>query len=188
MIYGIFDSVNTGTQDNPVYDRTFDADYLSDLFAFLSGASGVSGFAVAPGEGMTVTVTPGAGIINGRFAKETDNTVLDVGAGNTTRTDMIVLRCDHVQRKIELAVVQGSVTPTRTSNIFELCLATVNIPAGASTITAANITDTRADPKLCGIVSGVSGGSATPPEQDGPTIYVQPTQPENMKPGDLWFW
>ena len=70
-----------------------------------------------------------------------------------------------VPRAASLQVLQGtaSSTPTapaisRTELIYDLCLAEITRPAGSTSITTGQITDTRLDEALCGIVrDGVTG-------------------------------
>ena len=81
------------------------------------------------------------------------------------RIDRIVMRYDAGSRAASLQVLQGtaSSTPTaptisRTELIYDLCLAEITRPAAAASITTGQITDTRLDEKLCGIVrDGVTG-------------------------------
>ena len=75
------------------------------------------------------------------------------------RIDRIVVRYDAGARTASLQVLQGtaSSTPTapaisRTELIYDLCLAEITRPAGSTSITTGQITDTRLDEALCGIV------------------------------------
>ena len=75
------------------------------------------------------------------------------------------MRYDAGARAASLQVLQGtaSSTPTapaisRTELIYDLCLAEITRPAGSTAVTTGQITDTRLDEKLCGIVrDGVTG-------------------------------
>ena len=65
-------------------------------------------------------------------------------------------------RLIELKVIQGAAaanpqrpTYNRTSDIYDLVLAEITVPAGAIELEAAHIKDTRPDNSLCGFVTGV---------------------------------
>jgi len=76
-----------------------------------------------------------------------------------------VLRYDAAAHETRLQVLQGTpdTSPTapaisRTALIYDLCLAEVTRPAASTTVTAANIRDTRTDESLCGLVrDGVDG-------------------------------
>lgn len=87
---------------------------------------------------------------------------LDVSgsSGTLPRIDRVVLRNDETERKPSIFILEGTFSsnpqpPTLTNNdtIQEKCLAEIYVAAGAVVITQADITDTRADPKLCGYVA-----------------------------------
>lgn len=116
-----------------------------------------------PETAMTVRVEPGACIINGTTAYEIEERVLTIQAADTKdRIDTVVLRFnDHTDyRNIDLYIVTGTpattpVAPTlqRTTDIWELGLANLFIPANGATITQERITDTRLDETRCGYAS-----------------------------------
>lgn len=106
----------------------------------------------------------GSAWINGYRYENTDalNMLLVTANGSNPRIDRIVLRLSQINRSIRLAVVTGTsaVTPvapalTRTSDIYELGIADVLIPTAATTIAANNITDTRLNNSLCGMVNSL---------------------------------
>ena len=83
-----------------------------------------------------------------------------------TRIDRIVLRYDAAARKTSLLVLEGtpdSSSPappeiSRTALVYDLGLATITRKAGSESITAADITDTRTDEAVCGVMrDGVTG-------------------------------
>lgn len=83
-----------------------------------------------------------------------------------TRIDRIVLRYDAAARKTSLLVLEGtpdSSSPaapaiTRTALVYDLCLAEIRRTAGSTAVTSADITDTRTDEDVCGIMrDGVTG-------------------------------
>lgn len=129
-------------------------------------------FVVAAAGGMDVTVSAGIGWVRPeRFAgysivkREADTLTLPLADGTRSRIDRIILRYDAASRKASLQVLTGdpASTPTapaisRTALVYDLCLAEITRPAGSTSITAANITDTRLDETLCGVMSdGVTG-------------------------------
>ena len=177
MQYGFFDSINTGTEQAPVYDRPVDADFFTRFFGAVQ-ANGVSGFGVSAGSGLSVSVAEGIGVINGRMGYDTVSTTLALGSGSSQRTYSICLRLSTSARTISLVAVNGS--PVRTDDTYDLCLAQVAVPANASQITAAMITDTRSDAALCGLIDQASGADHT--------IYIQQAQPSSPVVGDLWLW
>lgn len=129
-------------------------------------------FAVTAAGGLSVTVSAGVGWVHpARFEgysvimREAETLTLALSDGQRTRIDRIVLRYDAAARKSSLLVVQGTpdTQPTapgisRTALLYDLCLAQITRPAGSTTIVAGNITDTRLDPALCGVMrDGVTG-------------------------------
>lgn len=129
-------------------------------------------FAVTAAGGLSVTVSAGVGWIHpARFEgysvilREAETLTLALADGQRPRIDRIVLRYDATARKSSLLVLQGTpdTQPTapdisRTALLYDLCLAQITRPAGSTTIVAGNITDTRLDPALCGVMrDGVTG-------------------------------
>mgnify|MGYP004657082259 CR=1 FL=1 len=83
-----------------------------------------------------------------------------------SRIDRLVLRYDAAAKKTTLVVLDGtpdSAAPaapeiSRTELVYDLCLAEIKRPAGSTSVTAADITDTRADETVCGVMrDGVTG-------------------------------
>ena len=96
--------------------------------------------------------------------KEKDGKIVTLQQSNTSysRIDRIVARLSIEDRKIDLAVLTGTpatnpVAPalTRNSNIYEIALANVLVGKNVSVITQANITDTRLNNSVCGMVAAV---------------------------------
>lgn len=129
-------------------------------------------FAVTAAGGLSVTVSAGVGWVHpSRFEgysvimREAETLTLALADGQRPRIDRIVLRYDAAARKSSLLVLQGTpdTQPTapdisRTALLYDLCLAQIARPAGSTTIVAGNITDTRLDPALCGVMrDGVTG-------------------------------
>lgn len=152
----------------PANGFDFDA---ADVAAYLAGlTSGVfssaEDFPVTAAGGLTVTVGAGRGWVHpSRFTgysitkRETDTLTMPLADPSLPRIDRIVMRYDAGARAASLQVLQGtaSSTPTapaisRTELIYDLCLAEITRPAGSTSITTGQITDTRLDEALCGIV------------------------------------
>ena len=158
----------------PANGYDFDA---ADVAAYLAGlTSGVfssaEDFPVTAAGGLKVTVGAGRGWVHpSRFTgysitkRESDTLTLPLADPSLPRIDRIVMRYDAGARAASLQVLQGtsSSTPTapaisRTELIYDLCLAEITRPAGSTSITTGQITDTRLDEALCGIVrDGVTG-------------------------------
>lgn len=158
----------------PANGFDFDA---ADVAAYLAGlTSGVfssaEDFPVTAAGGLTVTVGAGRGWVHpSRFTgysitkREADTLTMPLADPSLPRIDRIIMRYDAGARAASLQVLQGtaSSTPTapaisRTELIYDLCLAEITRPAGSTAVTTGQITDTRLDEKLCGIVrDGVTG-------------------------------
>ena len=158
----------------PANGYDFDA---ADVAAYLAGlTSGVfssaEDFPVTAAGGLKVTVGAGRGWVPpSRFTgysitkREDDTLTMPLADPSLPRIDRIVIRYDAGARAASLQVLQGtaSSTPTapaisRTELIYDLCLAEITRPAGSTSITTGQITDTRLDEALCGLVrDGVTG-------------------------------
>lgn len=154
---------------------TYDADDASGFLATrLSGVySAEEDFAVTAQGGLSVQVSAGqAWVRPARFKgrsiimEQPTTVVLTEADPVRSRIDRIVLRYDAAAKKTRLQVLDGtpdSANPTapeitRTALIYDLSLCTVTRPAGSTAITAADITDTRADEDVCGVMrDGVTG-------------------------------
>lgn len=171
MRYAYFDSEITGIDDQgmPVFDRAENSEMFALLFSNLL-TNGVLAYpegcfrVIANGDGMFVNVNPGFGMIKGRFAYEDTVTTLELEAppANYSRIDRVVLRCNYLERIIELAVKTGEVAASpvppeleqpESGDYYELCLANVRVSANATTITQSAITDTRPDSSVCGYIT-----------------------------------
>lgn len=158
----------------PANGFDFDA---ADVAAYLAGLtsgvfSGAEDFPATAAGGLKVTVGAGRGWVHpSRFTgysitkREADTLTMPLADPSLPRIDRIVMRYDAGARAASLQVLQGtaSSTPTapaisRTELIYDLCLAEITRPAGSTAVTTGQITDTRLDEKLCGIVrDGVTG-------------------------------
>ena len=158
----------------PANGFDFDA---ADVAAYLAGLtsgvfSGDEDFPVTAAGGLKVTVGAGRGWVHpSRFTgysitkREADTLTMPLADPSLPRIDRIVMRYDAGARAASLQVLQGtaSSTPTapaisRTELIYDLCLAEITRPAGSTSISTGQITDTRLDEALCGIVrDGVTG-------------------------------
>ena len=158
----------------PANGYDFDAaDVAAYLAGLTSGAfSGDEDFSVTAAGGLKVTVGAGRGWVHpSRFTgysitkREADTLTMPLADPSLPRIDRIVMRYDAGARAASLQVLQGtaSSTPTapaisRTELIYDLCLAEITRPAGSTSISTGQITDTRLDEALCGIVrDGVTG-------------------------------
>lgn len=169
-----FDSLSADNPDRAANSKIF-ADYLKSFFSdgifpVLTQFPDMHQLAVRASNpaGMSVVVDTGMGLISGRqYAQDAERT-LQIPAADTSlpRKDRIVLRMDlNTQyRNNELYVVTGTAASspqppalTRNNVVYELALATISVAANATSITAADITDERANTDVCGYVTNVLG-------------------------------
>ena len=158
--YGFFNSVDG--------DRKYNADDISSYFVKLISngvfATPSTCMKVNAKSGMTVTVNAGFGFINAKYIQNTSDYDITLDTADTTnpRIDRVVIGLNTANRAITIYVLKGTAaaTPeapalTRTSTIYELCLADIAVAANATAITQADITDRRGYTSLCGYVTGL---------------------------------
>ena len=161
----------TYPENGITYDADDAAGYLSTRLSGVYSAD--EDFAVTANGGLTVTVSAGqAWVRPARFRgrsiilEQPETVTLTAADAVRSRIDRLVLRYDAAARKTRLQVLEGtpdSASPTapeitRTALVYDLCLAEIRRPAGSTEITAVDITDTRADEAVCGVMrDGVNG-------------------------------
>ena len=167
--FGYFDSEIAGVDENgmPIFDRAETSDLFRLFFAniitngILSKGPG-DAFLVLADNGFRLRVRPGFAMIEGAFVYSDTEAAITLPAAdeNFERYDLVVLRCDYLQRKIVLDVIKGtpSSTPrepelTRNSDAYEIGLAVIEVNKGATSLSSFKITDLRANPKYCGIIT-----------------------------------
>lgn len=163
-------SIITYPLDGPLY-------HAEDIAVYLcTRTSGVyakeTNFAVSITGSRELTVAPGLAWMNyddfkGISVCCKESTALEVPAADNTlgRIDRVVLQFDTDANMTTLKLKPG--TPSadpqppailQNHRQYELGLATIAVPAGSASITAADITDTRTDEAVCGVMrDGVTG-------------------------------
>lgn len=176
-----FDSQITGYGSDglPEYDRASNSAEFAGLLKgfFRDGVFSGTALQVLADGGMTATVSPGGVLVQGRVKHMTSAQMIEFEtAASLPRLDRVVVRLDlsNAVRDLVLDVLTGTpaTTPsapalTRNETIWEICLATIRIAAGATSIAQSNITDTRLDNNLCGVVAAVLN------DFDTETFYAQ---------------
>lgn len=161
ITYGFFNSLNG--------DRAYNADQMSTYFKGLVAQNGIyeqtgGAFKVNASTGLTLNVLSGRALINSKWVDSDATESINLTSAHVTlnRYSAIVLELNVSNRAITLKSIDGTpatnpVKPTivNTAEIRQLCLAYVYVPAGAETITQAQITDTRADTNICGWITGL---------------------------------
>ena len=129
-------------------------------------------FAVSITGTRQITVAPGLAWINyddfkGVSVCSREENILTVPEADNTlnRVDRVVLQFDTSENVTEIKLKPG--TPAvaaqppdilQNHNQYELGLCTISVPAGSTSVTTADITDTRADETVCGVMrDGVTG-------------------------------
>lgn len=111
---------------------------------------------------MTLTLSTGYAWINGYMYSNTDDLVLTLDYADSflNRIDRVVIRLDYINRNIRAYIKKGesSVSPIpqelqRDVDAYELCIAEIHISAGSLEIIQSNITDTRLNSEICGVVT-----------------------------------
>lgn len=162
-----FESLNTGTAEEPVYDRAITAEderlfnklrYTNGVFASVGDA-----LKVTANNNMTVTVGIGGGHIEGALFYNTAPITLNIDAASATlnRIDRVVAQFNtSVSVRAVSIVVRAGVAATnpvapelrRESNFYEVALADISVKKGVASISTSAIKDQRLNSALCGEV------------------------------------
>lgn len=175
FICGFFNSKNG--------DRKYGADTMnrpyrrivSDGVFAKSDGTPSDDFKVVINTGMTVKVKSGEGIFNQKWAYLDKNMTVKVPVAHPTleRIDSVVVQISMESREGSIYVksgIQGAGTApdlTRNDNTVEYRLANITVPANSTSITEAQIEDTRAITPDCGFITSL----ITQP--DFTTLYTQ---------------
>ena len=158
----------------PLNGVTYDAEDVSTYLC--TRTSGVyakdSNYAVSVTGPRQITVAPGLAWINyddfkgvSACSREAVNLIVPDADSTLPRIDRVVLQFDTAANLTAAKLKPGTPAAApeppailQNHNQYELGLCTVSVPAGSSVITAADITDTRADEDVCGVMrDGVTG-------------------------------
>ena len=158
----------------PLNGVTYDAEDVSTYLC--TRTSGVyskdTNYAVSVTGARQITVAPGLAWVNyddfkGVSACSREAVALTIPDADSTlsRIDRVVLQFDTAANLTAVKLKPGTPAAApeppailQNHNQYELGLCTVSVPAGSSVITAADITDTRTDEAVCGLMrDGVTG-------------------------------
>lgn len=164
---GFYNNKNTSGFDDRTYSavdirKPYDTVFSDGIKPEADGTTGnmlkVSRFGT-----MGVSVAAGHAKVGGAWFENTSayNITLDT-ASSTDRYDCIIIRNDDSEavRDAQIYIKSLSRVPTvadltRAGEIYELCIAYVRVRAFATSISDADIIDTRDDGSLCNVMSGV---------------------------------
>ncbi len=157
----------------PIFDRAIDATeqrkWTSIFYTngVLADNGAVQNFKVtASTSGMKVLVSPGVCNINGVIGIETTQREFTLDPAEVyDRIDLIVLRLNELDRTLDLFVRKGTaavvpVAPNlirplegESGDIYEMCLAQIQVTKNSTQISGSKITDTRLNNDVCGIIT-----------------------------------
>lgn len=159
ITYGFFNSVD--------HDRVYNADQIGDMFKGLI-SNGVyesvgNAFKVNASSGLNISVGSGRAIVGDKWVENDNAETLTLSTAHATlpRIDAIVLRRSTTSRDVSLIVVDGTPAsspnapvPVINATTYDITLAQIRVPAGATAITQANIYDLRGS-SMCPWVTGI---------------------------------
>ena len=152
----------------PLNGVTYDAEDVSTYLC--TRTSGVyskdTNYAVSVTGARQITVAPGLAWINyddfkgvSACSREAVNLIVPDADSTLPRIDRVVLQFDTAANLTAVKLKPGTPAAApeppailQKHNQYELGLCTVSVPAGSSVVTAADITDTRADEAVCGFM------------------------------------
>ena len=152
----------------PLNGVTYDAEDVSTYLC--TRTSGVyskdTNYAVSVTGARQIAVAPGLAWINyddfkgvSACSREAVNLTVPDADSTLSRIDRVVLQFDTAANLTAVKLKTGTPAAApeppailQNHNQYELGLCTVSVPAGSSVITAADITDTRADEDVCGLM------------------------------------
>lgn len=143
------------------WDREYFAHQFASYFKLFFG-NGVFGsptnqLKVLAGDGLKVIVKAGWAFIEGYWYFNETDLELTIEPNTTAfdRQDSIMCRLDMASKKITSVALAGVTDVVRDGNYYDLKLASVIVGVAGTSISNANIIDTRTDQTVCGIVTGV---------------------------------
>lgn len=158
VTYGFFNSVDG--------DRKYDADQMSNYFEGLVGDGVLKNvddeLQVVASSGLTIAVKSGRAIVKNKWLKNNSLYFIEITPDSSyPYIELIVVDYDYSERKVSINTVKGTPasSPTapsisRTDDRYMLVLASILVPANATSISQSNITDNRATSD-CGWVTGL---------------------------------
>lgn len=145
-------------------DREYSSDEFAEFFSTLfkpgivATANFGSGLQITESASLGMRVKFGAGEAFSSFGRnyvhdKDEEVTVPIASTLQDRTDSVAIQFNKSQREAFFVYKESDTTVTRTDSIFELQIAKILVPKNSTQITNANITDTRADTKVCGYSS-----------------------------------
>lgn len=146
------------------HDRIYDADSFEYwLKKFFTSGVFTGELQVTANDDMTVTLSGGYANADGKvkFFPSEQVILLETAHATYDRIDSIVIERNDPEKDVIAKVVAGGyssdpvpLVPVRENGIYQMVVAQISVVHGAVKITQADITDTRTNTELCGIVTG----------------------------------
>ena len=145
-------------------DRVYDAESFEHwLKKFFTSGIFAGDCQVIAGTGMTVSMASGYANVDGKVRFFENAQILQVATANATydRIDTVVIERNDTDRDVTAKIVTGNYSsdpvapePVRENGVYQLVVAQIYVTAGATKILQEDITDTRTDTAVCGVVTG----------------------------------
>ena len=161
----------TAKLDNGEWDRKYTAEQFANYFArfisngvFMNKSSSSLMVVALPEEGMKIKICAGDAFIDGYWYENDSDLKKSIGLadGVLGRIDVVVARYDNEARETKIQIIEGvpSTNPVepslvRNADFYDLALARISIPAGATKIQSSYVTDLRLDSNYCGSVGAL---------------------------------
>lgn len=181
------------SQDN---DRVYDAESFEYwLKKFFTTGVFSGDCQVTANDNMTVTAGAGYANVEGKVKFFADAQILQLETAGSTypRIDTIVIERNDTDRDVTMKVVTGGYSstpqptaPVRSNGVYQLVIAQVMVEAGAVRISQSDITDTRLDNSVCGIVAQAVEHIET--EQFYAQIQSDLAEFKNVREADILEW
>lgn len=144
-------------------DRVYDADSFEHwLKKFFTTGVFEGDCQVTANDNMTVTVGAGYANVDGKvkFFETAQTMQLETAGSTYGRIDTIVIERNDADRDVTVKVVTGgysnnpvAIAPVRSNGVYQLVLAQIAVAAGATAVGQDDITDSRLNTSICGIVA-----------------------------------
>ena len=152
--YGFFNALESDGGFDREYDAAFFTHFINDHFY---SAVPAGCFKVSKGDGLTLNVSSGSGIVNGVYFYDDSSATLSCTPATGTRNDLVVAKLNPTARTVELVVKEG----VNAASDNEVALANVTV-TGSTITSVSNIGYTQIVKNTPNITSGTadpSGGS-----------------------------
>ena len=140
----------------PRGDKAVDAAFIASMVScFISDGifpNPADSFKVSPGDGLTVSVSPGYAWAKGYMARLDEALSFDVTPGYQYT---VFLRQNISSGESSVMLFQGTAAglPVRSKYVHDLILAEVTVTSAADAVTSGMILDKRSDSEVCGYIT-----------------------------------